>query len=270
MSLVRDTLPMSELKVISRWILNTNNTFFFLCHEPQTPSPTRSPITRPPTLTPIPGEPTLSPSPEQPTIPPSAAPSKTPTDIPSSIPSSYPSQLPTTPSDVPSNDPSEIPSSDPSSYPSVIPTTGPSDVPSVYPSSFPSESPSITILCDGRTLDEREEELLEIVSQLSDSNLLNDTTTNEYRAFRWLVDDDGMRVCPEDTLDVTQRYIMTLLYYSTNGDMWDECSALSSPTPGNCIFFLARYLTNVNVCFWFGVDCVLGGNEIDLIRIGKS
>jgi hypothetical protein len=152
----------------------------------------------------------------------------------------------------------------------VIPTTGPSDVPSVYPSSFPSESPSITILCDGRTLDEREEELLEIVSQLSDSNLLNDTTTNEYRAFRWLVDDDGMRVCPEDTLDVTQRYIMTLLYYSTNGDMWDECSALSSPTPGNCIFFLARYLTNVNVCFWFGVDCVLGGNEIDLIRIGKS
>jgi hypothetical protein len=66
----------------------------------------------------------------------------------------------------------------------------------------------MTILCDGRTLDEREEELLELVSQLSDFNLLNDTATNEHWMFRWLVDDDGRRVCPEDTLDVTQRHIV--------------------------------------------------------------
>ena len=121
------------------------------------------------------------------------------------------------------------------------------------------------------TVGEVEEELFEIVSGLSDFNLLEDATTHEYRAFRWLVDDDGMRVCPEDTLDVTQRYIMALLYYSTQGDMWDECSALSSPTPGPCEGGqLARYLGNVDVCFWYGVSCTLGGNAIDLISVGKS
>jgi hypothetical protein len=281
-------------KVISRWIVNTNtNHSFFLFHEPQTPSPTTSPTPAPtlapvpeqPTLTPVPGQPTLAPVTGQPTASPTKTPTPaptgspstaTPTDSPSSIPSSYPSEGPTpspssTPSVLPSNDPSGIPSSDPSSYPSEIPTTAPTEVPSVYPSAFPSASPSITIICNGRTVDQREEALFEIVSEFSDSNLLEDPTTNEYRAFRWLVDDDGMRVCPEDILDVTQRYVMSLLYYSTQGDMWDQCSAASSPTPGPCAGGeLARHLGNVDVCFWHLVFCKPGGNAIDVISIGKS
>jgi hypothetical protein len=191
--------------------------------------------------------------------------------MPSGVPSQQPSTTPTV-TGQPTLAPTPAPTSAPTASPTKTPTPDPSVSPSETPSTVPTQSPTLTIVCNGGlTLDEREEQLFDMVKVFSDFNLLEDATTNEYRAFRWLVDDDGMRVCPEDTLDVTQRYTMALLYYSTEGDMWNECSALSSPTPGPCADGgLARHLGNVDVCFWFGVSCVLGFNDIDLISIGKS
>ena len=97
--------------------------------------------------------------------------------------------------------------------------------------------------------------LLTLVSDISAQSLVQNSGTNENRAFRWLVDDDEARVCPEDTIDVVQRYVLALLYFSTNGDDWNECNAASASDASGCASLSERYLSSANVCDWFGSEC---------------
>jgi hypothetical protein len=133
------------------------------------------------------------------------------------------------------------------------------------PSATPSISvvPTITILCNGRTLDERSDELEEIVLGISEIASLTQGTA-QYDAFEWLANVDEARVCPEDTRDVEQRYIMAVLYYSTEGDSWFNCSATASSV---CPSETLRFLSSQDVCFWYGVSCNRG--DITGISIGK-
>ena len=139
------------------------------------------------------------------------------------------------------------------------------------PSASPSESfaPTITVVCeDDLTLEMREAMLLTLVSDISSQSRLTDSSTNEYLAFQWLVSDDEAQVCPEDTLDVKQRYVLALLYFSTNGDDWNECNAVTAPDPNGCGSISERYLSPANVCVWFGSEC---NDNVNLseISIGK-
>lgn len=55
-------------------------------------------------------------------------------------------------------------------------------------------------------------------------------------------------MCPGDT-KLIQRYVMALLYYSTDGDNWTECSEGDLGCPTN------PYLSSENECTWFGNTC---------------
>jgi len=126
------------------------------------------------------------------------------------------------------------------------------------------------MVCDPMiSLEEREAQLLDIVDDISSPTDINTTGTAQNLAFDWLVNDDLAQVCPEDMLDVVQRYVMAVLYYSLNGPAWDECNAPSNggttvnPCPG------IRYLSPSNVCLWYNVTCDEPNGNIIEITLGK-
>lgn len=79
---------------------------------------------------------------------------------------------------------------------------------------------------------------------------------------------DEAQVCPDEVLDVTQRYVGAVLYFSTSGDNWLTCNRQDAPTVNPCPArdgeTPERYLSEADICEWFEMDC----NESDeLIRI---
>lgn len=106
-------------------------------------------------------------------------------------------------------------------------------------------------MCDGISLAERQQQLLNIILNLSDLNFLIPGSA-QFQAFEWLADIDAAQVCPDNILDVEQRYSMATLYFATNGDNWSDCSrTTNSPCPSDS----TRFLSAVDVCFWFGITC---------------
>lgn len=98
--------------------------------------------------------------------------------------------------------------------------------------------------------------------------LLNDITpgavilipgTSQNLAFSWLVNDDEAQVCPENELDVIQRYVMAVAYYSLGGNNWNICNAQSSPAVASCLVG-KRHLSGATVCEWFNVTCADDAN----------
>ena len=77
------------------------------------------------------------------------------------------------------------------------------------------------------------------------SDDLYDASTPRGRAFDWLVNEDGRRVCPGGTNDydddyrhdddygegpsLMRRYALAVLYYSTSGDDWHSRSSKAPP-----------------------------------------
>jgi hypothetical protein len=52
------------------------------------------------------------------------------------------------------------------------------------------------------------------------------------------------------TQSLIQRYVMVLLYFATEGDLW---------------YTNLEWLSDLSVCDWFGVACSLGGFVSDLV-----
>jgi len=76
--------------------------------------------------------------------------------------------------------------------------------------------------------------------------------TAQSEAFEWLVNGDSAQVCPDNILDIEQRYSLAVLYFATGGDNWNDCSqTTNSPCPSDS----TRFLSAVDVCFWFGITC---------------
>jgi len=142
-------------------------------------------------------------------------------------------------------------------------------MPSGNPSSSPSLSaaPSLTILCDGLTLEEWAQQLLEIVLDISDLTEL-EPESPQAEAYEWLLDEQI--VCPDEEEDVLQRYVMAVLYFSTNGDSWTNCTRAeaSAVNPTLCPSDGTRFLSTSDVCFWFGVTC--GRSSITEISIDEN
>ena len=138
------------------------------------------------------------------------------------------------------------------------PTT---DFPTFSPTDELTAKPTNLLVCDPPiTSEQREEELYSIVSELSPQSDIITPASSQNEAFRWLAFEDPAQVCPEQRLEVTQRYTMALLYFSTGGGEWYECSAnMQSPCPG------VRYLSEANVCSWFNTTC---GPDDSLVGIG--
>ena len=144
------------------------------------------------------------------------------------------------------------PSSGPTtSIPTAVPTT-------TSPTLTPTLTP--TLPCD-MTPEQRAEEILFTLVDISSPALLSDPATPQGRAFRWLVDEDAFYVCPSDnTCDVIQRFVLAVIYFSTNGPNWFQCSGnrAASDDCGNDFPFdqgQSRFLAPVTECNWAGIRC---------------
>ena len=120
--------------------------------------------------------------------------------------------------------------------------------------------PSQQLVCNPPiTLDQREASLLAIIDQISDPVLVDTPGTPQNVATDWLINVDGAQVCPEDSTEVVNRYVLAVLYFSTDGDEWTLCNAASSPNPNLCQN-AERFLSPASECSWFNVDCDFSGN----------
>ena len=92
-------------------------------------------------------------------------------------------------------------------------------------------------------------------------------STNQFAAFDWLVNTDPRQVCPENAVDVRQRYILSLLYYSTSGDGWLTCNSPDAQVLAPCTN-ASRYLSEDSICNWAGNTCNGAGN-LRFLSLGK-
>ena len=140
-----------------------------------------------------------------------------------------------------SNDMPRPPVQDPSQKP------GPTPLPVISPTiMLPSESPLIqpgpTIVIPinclvGKT---RQEYIYEKLKLISEPEILLNPKTPQGMAYSYLVNDDPILLDPCSSSTIEQRFGLTTLYYSTNGDGWSDSSG---------------WLDDDDECNWFGVDC---------------
>jgi hypothetical protein len=87
--------------------------------------------------------------------------------------------------------------------------------------------------------------------------------TVQNSAIQWVLDQDLIQLCPEDSLDIIQRYVLALFYYSLNGGNWTTCGGrVGSDCEG------LPFLSENSVCDWHYVTCTDG--TIVQIDMGTS
>jgi len=88
-------------------------------------------------------------------------------------------------------------------------------------------------------------------------DILNDDSP-QHMAFHWLMYEDNQYLCPDD--EVIQRYVLAVLYFSTNGDSWTHCSAGDVAMDSPCaVGTETNFLADGSECDWYGVTC--GGSK---------
>ena len=98
-------------------------------------------------------------------------------------------------------------------------------------------------------MSDRETALFVALDAAFDVSLVQDPTTPQGAAFDWLLNTD-VETDPCDTLQITQRYALAVLYESTGGIDWAVDDGWLSASP---------------VCDWFEVDCA--DNETTIIQL---
>ena len=85
---------------------------------------------------------------------------------------------------------------------------------------------------------------------------IRDPTTPQGRATTWLIGLDERTLCPSDD-KLVQRWALAVMYFSTEGDDWFECSATDVMFCGTSGDFLNKepFLSPVNECQWAGIEC---------------
>ena len=119
----------------------------------------------------------------------------------------------------------------------------------------PSNSP--TLLC-GLTETDRELIITAILGLFSDPVLLQDSSTPQGQALDWILNHDGLRLCPGDP-KITQRWVLAVMYYSTDGDNWAVCYENDPLCPDS-------FLNPSNECDWFGITCVTSPNGDECVE----
>jgi hypothetical protein len=202
-------------------------------------------------------------------VPPSASLSASPVTTAPAIVSSAPVIALTT---VPIASPTKAPTTSsvaPSATPTIAPTISAVDSPSSSPvlrSEAPVVPPATSVPtlsnCVGLTADERIERILAILDTVVDSDLIRDNSSPQGRATTWLLDDDPLQVCPsEESCEMLQRWTLAVVYFSTGGDDWFQCSSTYENNPtDNCGADAPfendqRFLSNATECNWAGIAC---------------
>jgi hypothetical protein len=203
-----------------------------------------------------------------PSVAPTGAPSDSPSESPSTAFSNAPSHVPTS---VPVVTPVAPPVAAPITPPIVPPVAAPVAPPVVAPTVIAPtviapvippvvEPPTITT-CPGITEQERISQILAILDAVADPDDIRDNNTPQGLATTWLIAQDGFKVCP-DYPKLVQRWTLAVMYFSTDGNAWFQCSARPGATD-NCgsespFEAKRRFLSSGSECDWAGISCIDG------------
>jgi hypothetical protein len=108
---------------------------------------------------------------------------------------------------------------------------------------------------------ERITQILALLDSVADPALIRNNNVPQGQATTWLLTQDARQVCPDDP-KILQRWTLAVVYFSTNGDSWFQCSAnpnavdncgVSAPFQGE-----TRFLSSSNECQWAGLSCIDG------------
>lgn len=126
---------------------------------------------------------------------------------------------------------------------------------------------------------DRERDLREFYSTISDPALFENPASPQSLALDWITNHDSMMICPNDanTCHTIQRYVLAVFYFSTQGYQWTSCSAPRdydceeeiSNANSNCDRVVTRHFSNERIgsldanawltpaheCTWGGVAC---------------
>lgn len=112
------------------------------------------------------------------------------------------------------------------------------------------------------------------LANITNQATLEDSSTPQGAALRWLLREDGRHLQPDDPT-LTQRYVMALLYFSFDGDNWHQCFAKAIPKDCGGRHYRESYqpfLSESSECFWGlwdGYSCD-GDGLIRMIRIPRN
>ena len=111
----------------------------------------------------------------------------------------------------------------------------------------------------------REELTLSILNDITPESVILTTGTSQNKAFNWLVNIDELKLCPNRNMDIIQRYILAVNYYSLGGDDWFMCTASYNTNDTATCIDQQRHLSKANVCDWFNVTCSIDGNITGIV-----
>ena len=112
----------------------------------------------------------------------------------------------------------------------------------------------------------RYHDFVSVASQVSSERDIGNPASPQYHAIKWIaINNNGIEL---ESPYVVQRYILALLYFSTNGDAWSKCGIVS-PT---CSDKRALFLSESSECLWHGVRCNDKGFivSLELDRVGMD
>ncbi|KAL3939029.1 MAG: hypothetical protein SGBAC_006176 [Bacillariaceae sp.] len=133
-----------------------------------------------------------------------------------------------------------------------------SDTPLPTPGNAPTNKPSIAATDAPRDLG-RLDDVLEALLPLSTREVMTDSSSAQHMALQWLALSDPAQLDPEDE-NLSERYLVALLYFSTKGDNW---------------FTSDNYLSGRSVCDWKGIICTTASpsgtkERVLSIQLGKK
>jgi len=160
------------------------------------------------------------------------------------LPTAKPANEPTNGDQMPINQPIKAPTQTPeptnksTSLPTNKPTTPPTNKPganTIVP--LPTSPTTGGAGCESLP---RIEVMKETLQKVTDSSILEDSSTPQRQAFDWIMDRDPARVdpCSYDTIE--QRYALATFWLSTNGVDWVNSDG---------------WLMESNECTWSGIEC---------------
>lgn len=89
----------------------------------------------------------------------------------------------------------------------------------------------------------RESNIMAQIQRISSSADLENQTSPQYKAFRWMIDTDPLKV-QSRSASLQQRYASTVLFFALNGTAWK-----------NPWFDVNDSSTPNSECLWYGVEC---------------
>jgi hypothetical protein len=139
----------------------------------------------------------------------------------------------------------------------------PTGIGTVVPTVSATQAP--TFAGDG---EQRRIDITSMCIQISGVLKLMDTSSPQFAACQWILNDDSMQLLVSDKPTIQQRYVLAVLYYSTNvGNSWIRCGQATQGTP--CDSEDQRFLAGTSECLWLGMSCSEDG-YVKGVNLSKS